>query len=111
MADVLQQLHKLLDDDHLQICLNDCFVDWVESRADGQQIQVMKPGRDVAEQIERHPGLKGALQGALYQHEYRVLDDSFPYQELTLAQVGIPVWDILQIITAQGNVYVEMKKE
>lgn len=111
VADVLQQLHKLLDDDHLQICLNDCFVDWVESRADGQQIQVMKPGRDVAEQIERHPGLKGALQGALYQHEYRVLDDSFPYQELTLAQVGIPVWDILQIITARGNVYVEMKKE
>jgi adenylyltransferase/sulfurtransferase len=68
----------------------------------------MKPGRDVAEQIERHPTLQGALQGALYQHEYRVIDDSFPYQELTLAQVGIPVWDILQVTTTKGIAYVEM---
>ena len=108
VADTLQQLRTLLDDDKPQICLNDCFVDWVESRADGQQIQVMKPGRDVAEQIERHPTLQGALQGALYQHEYRVIDDSFPYQELTLAQVGIPVWDILQVTTTKGIAYVEM---
>ena len=108
VAETLQQLRTLLDDDKPQICLNDCFVDWVESRADGQQIQVMKPGRDVAEQIERHPTLQGALQGALYQHEYRVIDDSFPYQELTLAQVGIPVWDILQVTTTKGIAYVEM---
>jgi hypothetical protein len=37
-----------------------------------------------------------------------VIDDSFPYQELTLAQVGIPVWDILQVTTTKGTAYVEM---
>jgi adenylyltransferase/sulfurtransferase len=70
----------------------------------------MKPGRAVADYIEQHTHLRGALQSALYQHEYRVIDDDFPYQELTLDQVGIPAWDILQISTERGDVYIELSK-
>jgi adenylyltransferase/sulfurtransferase len=110
VAEVLQDLRQLTGDSAQRITLNDCFVDWVESRIDGQQIQVMKPGRAVADYIEQHTHLRGALQSALYQHEYRVIDDAFPYQELTLDQVGIPAWDILQISTERGDVYIELSK-
>ena len=110
VAEVLQDLRQLTGDSAPRITLNDCFVDWVESRIDGQQIQVMKPGRAVADYIEQHTHLRGALQSALYQHEYRVIDDAFPYQELTLDQVGIPAWDILQISTERGDVYIELSK-
>ena len=125
--EALEQLHQLTGDTQPRIQMTDCFVDWVECvphsdpqvrecvphsdpqvrerRTDGQQIQVMKPGRAVADYIERHTPLKGAPQHALLQHEYRVLDDSFPYKELTLGEVGIPAKDILHI---NGNKFVEM---
>ena len=108
VCEALEQLRQLTSDAQPHIQLTDCFVDWVERRTDGQQIQVMKPGRDVADYLERHTALKGAPQHALLQHEYSVLDDSFPYQELTLTEVGIPAWDVLQVTTTRNKVYVEM---
>lgn len=108
VREALEQLRQLTGDAQPRIQLNDCFVDWVEQRTDGQQIQVMKPGRAVADYIERHTPLKGAPQHALLQHEYGILDDGFPYHELTLAEVGIPVSDVLQVATTSGMVYVEV---
>jgi adenylyltransferase/sulfurtransferase len=107
----LQRLKSLLDDDQLQICLNDSFVDYVESRAENIRMSVMEPGRAVADFIEQNTPWKGYMQGSLYQHEYRVIDESFPYQELTLAQIGIPVWDILKVETRKGEKFVEMRQE
>lgn len=108
--DALAQLCELTADTQPRINLTDCFVDWVELRTDKRQAQVMKPARAVADFIEQMTPLHGALQYTLYQHEYRVIDVSFPYQELTLAQVGIPARDVLQVSTAQGEIYVEMKR-
>ncbi len=110
VADALQQLRQLTGDSSPHISLNDCFVDWVESRVDGRQVQVMVPGRGVADYIEQNTMLRGALLSALYQHEYRLIDDDFPYQELTLGQIGIPAWDVLQVVTEHGDVYVEMNR-
>ena len=103
----LGHVGKLLGEPHPQISLKDCFVDTVSSRTDDRQVSVMKPGRAVADYLEQHTQLKGCLLSSLYQHEYTVLDDRFPYQELTLAEVGIPSWDILQV----NERYVEMRKE
>lgn len=111
VADTLQQLRELLSDDDPQLCLNDCFVDMVELRSTGEQIAVMKPGRAVSDYIEHHTTLSGRLLGELYQHEYHALDNTFPYQQLTLADVGIPVWDVLRIDTAAGERYIEMDKQ
>ena len=107
VGDALEQLRQLTGGKEPCIQLNDCFVDWVERCTDGQQIQVMKPGRVVADYIERHTPLKGAPQHALLQHEFRTLDDSFPYKELTLGEVGIPARDVLRI---NGGLFVEMKE-
>lgn len=107
----LQYLRSLLDVSRLQICLNDSFVDYVESRVDNRQVSVMKPGRAVSDFIEQDTPLKGYMQSSLYQHEYRMIDEHFPYQELTLAQLGIPVWDILHIETSIGDFFVEMRQE
>ncbi len=108
---VLEQLRLLTGEQQPSVQLTDCFVDWVERRDDGQRTQVMKPGRAVADYLERQTNLKGVLQHALYQHEYRVVDDSFPYQELTLHEVGIPAGDVLQVGTAQGEIFVELTSE
>lgn len=109
VADCLQQLRTQLDDDNPQVVLNDCFVDFVEAKDDTRQVKVMKPGRAVAEYLETETPLRGRRSDEVYQHEYQVLDASFPYQELTLAQVGIPQQDILHIVTRQGDNYIAMR--
>ena len=54
----------------------------------------MKPARAVADAIEQSM-LRGCLNGDLLQHEYHEIDDTFPYQQMTLKEVGVPEWDIL----------------
>ena len=92
------------------MALADCFVDFVESRQTGEQVHVMCPGREVESRLEQTP-LRGKLLSELYQHEDRVLDNDFPYQEMTLAQVGIPARDVLKVHTEQRDLFVELKME
>lgn len=99
-------LKTLLKSDTVSITLNDAFVDFVEHKATGQQVQVMKPARAVADAIEQSM-LRGCLNGDLLQHEYHEIDDTFPYQQMTLKEVGVPECDILS--TNCG--FVEVKSE
>ena len=39
---------------------------------------------------------------------YENIDKSFPYQELTLQQIGIPPFDVLQVSTEKGGYFVEL---
>ena len=82
---------------------NDCFVDFVEDRETGEQTQVMCPGHRVYEAVNRP--------SKSYQHEFRVIDRSFPYPNLTLAQLGIPKKDVLHIQSAQNEYYLELNDE
>ena len=43
-----------------------------------------------------------------YQHDFENIDDLFPYQELTLQQIGLPPFDVLQVTTPKGLFYVEL---
>ena len=106
----LNELCQLSHGDRPQVALADCFVDFVESRQTGEQVHVMCPGREVESRLEQTP-LRGKLLSELYQHEYRVLDNDFPYQELNLAQVGIPARDVLKVHTEQRDLFVELKME
>lgn len=81
----------------------DCFVDWIERRDDNQRLNVMLPGRQVARQYESLPTV------GFYQHEYMEIDKNFPYQELTLAQLGIPDEDVLWVHTGKADRYVQLK--
>ena len=76
-----------------------------------EQAEVMKPGRAVSDYIEQNTTLRGRTLSELYQHEYNLLDNTFPYQQLTLADVGIPAWDVLHVSTAAGERYIEMDKK
>ena len=93
------------------IITNDCFVDYVEDRQNGKQIDMMCVGHCVAERIEHDANLRGKSDNDYYQHEFSVLDRAFPYPTLMLNQIGIPVWDVLHVRTEQGDYYVEMQDE
>ena len=87
----------------ITLCLaNDCFVDYVSRRDNDERISIMAPGREVADKVAAEKSLDGLPLSALYQHEFRYVDDGFPYPSLTLAQLGIPQHDIVHV-TANGE--------
>lgn len=108
--EALQTLRGELKAQEVEISLrNDCFVDFVSERATDLQWKVMLPGRAVEAFVERHERLAGIPLSGLYQHEYRRIGSSFPYQELTLADMGIPSQDVLCVIADGKEQFVEMK--
>ena len=95
-----------LGGEHPQILLReDVFVDHIYRRQDDQQFTFMCPGRRVVQMMDNHETLRGSLLSDFYQNEYRIIDHTFPYQELTLEQLGIPANDILA--TNGGYYYCE----
>ena len=109
VADALMMICRLLVVQQVLICLeNDCFVDYVEERKNDRRTMVMCPGRAVESFIEKDEMLRGIPNSGLYQHEFREIGDHFPYQELTLAQLGIPTNDVLHVIADDKDYYVEI---
>ena len=105
----LETLEKELGVKELTIhMMGDCFVDYVVLRDNDARREVMLPGRSVAAFAETDPELGGLPLGALYQHEYREIDKSFPYLSLTLGELGIPAQDVLCVSSPAGNYYMEM---
>ena len=69
----------------------------------------MIPGHTVEQFIEQSTTLGGIPYSELYQHEYREIDYQFPYQDYSLAQLGIPSWDVLHVVADGNEYYLEMK--
>lgn len=82
---------------------SDCFVDWLMLRDSEERIDTQLPGHLVATWVERDNRFSGLPLSAFYQHEYREIGADFPYQQLTLQQLGIPDADVLWIHTGQGD--------
>lgn len=88
---------------------DDCFVDYVVRRDNDRRYEVMQPGRQVAACIEQHGELSGLPFSGMYQHEWRDIDATFPYQWMTLAGLGVPRQAVLNVATEQGTYYVEIE--
>ena len=87
---------------------NDCFVDYIEDRQTGQQTPMMCTGHHVADRIESDKQLAQKRNADYYQHEIRTVDKMFPYPTITLKELGIPEWDVIQVNTEHGDYYVEL---
>lgn len=88
---------------------DDCFVDYIEEKSSGRKVEVMLPGRKVRSFIESESGLKEAKE--YYQHEYKVIDSTFPYRSLTLEQLGIPDGDVLHLEACGKERYFELREK
>ena len=108
VAEALQVLRHELGKEEVAFSLHDdCFVDFVEGREQTVRRQVMKPGRAVAAFVEQDKELSGIPFSGMYQHEYRMIDQDFPYQTKTLAELGIPEHDVLHVTTERADYYIE----
>lgn len=88
---------------------DDCFVDYIVSRRDDSRHEVMMAGRKVADFVENDGSLGQLPLSNYYQHEYRNVDSTFPYSELTLAELGVTSRDVLRACIGNNETYIELK--
>ena len=110
VAETLAYLNSQLSTLNSQLILDDCFVDYVELRSDNSRYEVMKPGRAVAAFIEQHSVLSGIPFCSFYQHEWQEIGKDFPYQQLTLAELGLPPQAVLKA-KGEKEHYIELNIE
>lgn len=88
---------------------DDCFVDYIVCRKDDSRHRVMLPGRKVAGFVESDLLLGQVPLSGYYQNEYKVIDKSFPYQELTLNELGVTGRDVLRASFVGEEKYIALK--
>lgn len=109
IAEALAIIKQQLGCEHVEINLrNDKFVDLLEINKGHKTFHPMLPLRKISDYINSHEELRGRSIGSINQNAIENIDESFPYQQLTLQEVGIPYLDILQVSTENDYVYVEL---
>lgn len=109
----LLELKNLLKVNALEINLrNNKFIDRIISERPEKEYEVMIPESKLDEYINNNPELKKLSYRTLFHKSYfENIDNDFPYQELTLQQIGIPPYDVIQVSTKKGLFYVQLSAD
>ena len=109
VKEALDCIAKTINVNTVEINLrNTRFVDKLVTRGDNKVYEVMCPEYKIADVIDADKSLYTRLNSDINQNTIENIDNSFPYKDITLRQIGIPYWDILQVSTEKGMFYVEM---
>lgn len=113
LSDVFKTLKSLLGVKALEINMrNNKFVDKIVAEKTEEEFLVMIPESKIETYISKHPELrKLSYRTAFHKSFYENIDTGFPYQDLTLEEIGIPLFDVLQVSTEKGMYYVELTKD
>ena len=107
---VLRTLGSLLSVKDVEINMrNNKFIDKIISDKPEKEFNVMVPESKLDEYINNHVELRKLAYRTLFHKSFfENIDSYFPYQELTLQQIGIPPFDVIQVATKKGLFYVEL---
>ena len=113
VKEVLISLKSLLKVDIVEINMcNNKFIDKIISDKPEKEFDVMIPESQLDQFINSNVELRKLSHRTLFHKSfYENIDADFPYQNLTLQQIGIPPFDILQVSTEKGVFYVELSDD
>ncbi len=91
---------------------NNKFVDKIVADKTESVFNVMIPESQLESYIKKDPKLRQLSYTTLFHKSFfENIDDDFPYQNLTLQQIGIPPYDVIQVTTNKGLFYVELSAD
>ena len=91
---------------------NNKFVDYIVSDQPEKKFEVMLPESRLDEHIGNDAELKRLSYRTLFHKSFHEnIDDAFPYQGLSLQQIGIPPFDVMQVTTEKGLHFVELSAD
>ena len=113
VEDVLSELKKILNVQNVEINMcNNKFIDIVATDYPQKEFEVMIPESKLDDYIKGNKELRQlSYRTLIHKHFYENIDSRFPYQSLTLQQIGIPAYDVLQVSTEKGVFFVELSAD
>lgn len=108
VREALRRLKSVLGVKNVEINMrNNKFVDKIVADKTEKEYQVMIPDSKLDEYIHEHPELrKLSVLSLFHKSFYENIDSDFPYQDMTLQQIGIPLYDVIQVSSENGMRYV-----
>ena len=113
IAQILGELKKLLDVDALEINMrNNKFVEKIISDKPEKEFDIRIPESQLDNYISSNEELRKLSYRTLF-HKCFIenIDEYFPYMEMSLKELGIPQFDILQVSTNKGQFFVELSAD
>ena len=109
IADVFTMVKEQLGASEVEINLrNDKFVDIIASKNDNQRFTPMLPESKIPHYIDNNYDLYTRSRADLNQNVFENIDERFPYQRLTLHEIGIPHFDVIEVTTDKGVYHIEL---
>lgn len=110
---ILEELKKVCSAKAVEInMMNNKFVESIVSDSPEKVFEVMVPESKLDAHIARNDEMRKLSYRTLFRKNfYENIDASFPHRQLTLAQIGIPRYDILRISTDKGEFFVELSAD
>ena len=113
IAQILGELKKMLDVDALEINMrNNKFVEKIISDKPEKEFDIRIPESQLDNYISFNEELRKLSYRTLF-HKCFIenIDEYFPYMEMSLKEIGIPLFDILQVSTNKGQFFVELSAD
>ena len=113
VSEVLDKLKEILKVNVVEINMrNNKFIDKIISDRPEKEFVLHIPESKLEDTIQSNEELRKLSYRTIF-HKcfYENIDESFPYMELSLIEIGIPRYDIIQVSTDKGLKYVELSKD
>lgn len=113
VKEVLEKLKKILNVSVVEINMrNNKFIDKIISDRPEKEFVLHIPESKLEDTIQSNEELRKLSYRTIF-HKcfYENIDESFPYMELSLIEIGISRYDIIQVSTDKGLKYVELSKD
>ena len=113
VREAIKEFKRLLGVDVVEINMrNNKFVDKIVVDKTDQEFEVMMPDSRLEEYISHTMELrKLSYRNRFFKSFFENVDSEFPYQDLSLQQIGIPFYDVVQVTTERGLYYVELSAD
>lgn len=113
VGEILSNIKEFLDVDTVEINMrNNKFIDFIVSDRPEKEFKVMLPESRLEEHIKQDDELRKLSYRTLFhKHFFENIDERFPYQELTLQEIGIPAFDVIEVTTERGISHLELTKD
>ena len=113
VEEALKELKRIVNANGVEINLmNNKFVEAIISDSPEKEFRVMMPESRLENAMSADAEMRKLSYRTVFHKVFHEnIDSSFPFQNLTLRQIGIPYFDILKIATEKGGFYVELSAD
>lgn len=110
VREAIRKLKKLFGAKALEINMrNNKFIDKIVSDRPEKEFEVMVPESKLDDCIKNNAEMRQLSYRTLFHKSfYEVIDQHFPYLDMTLQQIGIPPFDVLEVVTEKTLYHVEL---